>query len=153
MRSDSGFVFFTPGVAEGHRKCTIRNCHTIIPPEHEYKWKMCVECRRRTRLGARKRKYGTTGETSSEEEDVPLALRKKQKDAAAVAANANAGDSPVKYKKLKLMFQGVPVVSLDAYPVQPALPVASHIVSAPAVLVSQVCFHYHTFTDMGSFSP
>ncbi|KAK0465711.1 hypothetical protein IW261DRAFT_1156615 [Armillaria novae-zelandiae] len=39
----------------GYRLCTIRNCDTVIPPVEAYKWKMCKECRRRTKMQRKRR--------------------------------------------------------------------------------------------------
>lgn len=43
----------------GYRLCTIRNCGVVIPPVEAYKWKMCKECRQRTKIQRRRRQQGT----------------------------------------------------------------------------------------------
>ncbi|KAK0188502.1 hypothetical protein F5146DRAFT_668942 [Armillaria mellea] len=42
----------------GYRLCTIRNCGTVIPPVEAYKWKICKECRQRTKMQRRWRQQG-----------------------------------------------------------------------------------------------
>lgn len=47
-----------PNLPPGYRICTIRNCGTVIPPVEAYKWKMCKECRQRTKMQRRRRQEG-----------------------------------------------------------------------------------------------
>ncbi|KAF7790061.1 hypothetical protein EIP86_001011 [Pleurotus ostreatoroseus] len=89
-KEDQDEVFISP---DGHRKCTIRSCYNIIPPVEQYRWKMCESCRTRTRRGARKRRYGVDN-ISGDERD-PSAY-------------------DIKFKKLKLLFKGVHVASVEA---------------------------------------
>ncbi|KAK0202433.1 hypothetical protein DFS33DRAFT_897885 [Desarmillaria ectypa] len=42
----------------GYRICTIRYCDAVLPPVEAYKWKMCKECRHRTKMLRRWRKEG-----------------------------------------------------------------------------------------------
>ena len=60
---------------------------------------MCEPCRTRTRRGARKRRHGIEEASDEEREN---------------HNNAAGGRYEVKFKKLRLLFQGVPVASVEA---------------------------------------
>lgn len=93
----------TTAATDGARPCAIRTCKALLPPEDRYRWKLCEDCRTRTRRQSRKRRYGEVGLASDEDgEDAELLGRlERRKDRVA-------------FKKLRLTFKGTTVASVDA---------------------------------------
>lgn len=105
--ADEDLVLSLAPDKDGSRLCGVTSCKAILPPIDEYKYKCCDACRRKTRRKARKRKHGT--EIISDEEEW---ARRWKVDEVRGTGGVD-GLAEMKFKKMRLTFQGEPVVSLE----------------------------------------